>query len=319
MANAPKVSGASGASAPPARAASTVPARIAWNACPMAIAPEAQRVRVADRRPADPQVDRHVRCARPAEDGGGQRGRHGPHAAPHVVGVLLFAEGHAAECRADPDPGPRPRRGRHRSSPPAPTAMRAGHDRELAEAVQPSRALGVQVVLGLEVVDLRGELRGERRGIEAVDQPHRGAVGQHAGPQPVRPMPDGRHRTDAGHGHTSRLSCRRLRQRLHAAQCPPRDRVDELRADDLLRREAHRPAASAAPARDGCSRPSRRRAARSARRPAIPRVTPPVCVNSMVRWSGSGRWTASQRTGIGPRRAPMAKRRSPLEDGTRRT
>ena len=41
MAKAPKVSGASGASAPPARAASTVPARIAWKACPIAIAPEA--------------------------------------------------------------------------------------------------------------------------------------------------------------------------------------------------------------------------------------------------------------------------------------
>ncbi len=42
MAKAPKVSGASGASAPPAMATSTMPARIAWAAWPMAIAPDAQ-------------------------------------------------------------------------------------------------------------------------------------------------------------------------------------------------------------------------------------------------------------------------------------
>ena len=47
----------------------------------------------------------------------------------------------------------------------------------------------------------------------------------------------------------------------------------------------------------------------------MPRVTPPVWVNSIRRSSGSGRWIASQRTGIGPRRAPIAKRRSPLAAG----
>ena len=41
MANAPNVSGASGASAPPASATSTVPARIAASACPIAVAPDA--------------------------------------------------------------------------------------------------------------------------------------------------------------------------------------------------------------------------------------------------------------------------------------
>ena len=44
IANAPNVSGASGASAPPATATSTVPSRTAWNAWPMATAPDAHEL-----------------------------------------------------------------------------------------------------------------------------------------------------------------------------------------------------------------------------------------------------------------------------------
>ncbi len=55
MANAPKVRGASGASAPPARAASTTPSRTAWNAWPMAMAPEAHELALPTAGPRRPR------------------------------------------------------------------------------------------------------------------------------------------------------------------------------------------------------------------------------------------------------------------------
>ena len=54
-AKAPNVSGASGASAPPARARSTVPSRMAWKAWPMAIAPDAQELALPTDGPVRPR------------------------------------------------------------------------------------------------------------------------------------------------------------------------------------------------------------------------------------------------------------------------
>ncbi len=54
-ANAPKVSGASGASAPPASATSTEPSRTAWKACPMAVAPDAHEFALPTVGPVRPR------------------------------------------------------------------------------------------------------------------------------------------------------------------------------------------------------------------------------------------------------------------------
>ena len=52
--NAPKQSGASGASAPPASIASARPARIAWKASPTAIVPDAQLIALVTLGPERP-------------------------------------------------------------------------------------------------------------------------------------------------------------------------------------------------------------------------------------------------------------------------
>ncbi len=49
---------------------------------------------------------------------------------------------------------------------------------------------------------------------------------------------------------------------------------------------SRRPAASSTPARGGCSRPSRRRCGSNCQATSMPRVTPPVCVNSIRRCVG---------------------------------
>ena len=69
--------------------------------------PGRARVRVAHCRPGQAEVERHVAGARAAEHRERQRRRHPAHAARHEAGVLLLAERHAAERRADPDPGSR--------------------------------------------------------------------------------------------------------------------------------------------------------------------------------------------------------------------
>ena len=105
MAKAPRVSGASGASAPPATATSTIPERTAWKACPMAIAPDAHELAFPTAGPRTAQVDRHVARPGAPEDGRGERGRDRADATEHVRRVLLLAEGDAAQRRPDPDPG----------------------------------------------------------------------------------------------------------------------------------------------------------------------------------------------------------------------
>ena len=169
IAKAPNVSGANGASAPPAMATSTMPARIACAAWPMAIAPDAQEFALPYGRTADALVDRHVRCRRSAEDRRRQRRRDRAHAAGNVGLVLFLAEGDAAQRRSDPDPGAcRIARG------PRPARVVGGHPRghhgQLAEPVQASGPLPIEVVGRAEVVNLGRHSRGEGRRVEAVDR-----------------------------------------------------------------------------------------------------------------------------------------------------
>ena len=158
-----------------------------------------------------------------------------------------------------------------------------------------------------EVVDLGGDARRERRGVEAVDRLYRRAVRHDAAPQPVRAVPDRRDRPDPGHHDAPHAS--RLGERLHAAERATRDRLDELRSMNRGRDAAdERPAEVSSCSILTSTMPSASLVKVHAT--AMPRVTPPVCRNSSRRASGSGRTTASHRTGIWPRRAPMAKRRS---------
>ena len=99
--------GASGASDPPARAACTVPSRIAWNAWPMRRCRSAG-VRVADRRAGQAEVEGHVCWPRPTRIPRAPGRRHAAHSRSTNPACCLLAEATAAaSARADPDPGPR--------------------------------------------------------------------------------------------------------------------------------------------------------------------------------------------------------------------
>ena len=87
-ANAPKVSGARGASAPPARAASTVPSRMAWNAWPIAIAPEAHEFELPTAGPVIPRSSATLLAPAPPKTASASVGA--TPRTPRVVGVGIF-------------------------------------------------------------------------------------------------------------------------------------------------------------------------------------------------------------------------------------
>ena len=73
MAKAPKQSGASGASAPPASITSASPRTMARNASPIAIAPEAQLIPLVELGPVQPELDRDVAARGAGEHGERER------------------------------------------------------------------------------------------------------------------------------------------------------------------------------------------------------------------------------------------------------
>ena len=127
-------------------------------------------------------------------------------------------------------------------------------ERELAEAVQPSSRSGIHERQGIEVVDLRSDLRPERGWVEAVDGPDGGPAGLEPGPERIPPDADGCHHADtrdpdaplrnahAGSVASDRTSAgswsHRFGEVAKAAQRPCRDgsgepAVDETRQDGI--------------------------------------------------------------------------------------
>ena len=112
----------------------------------MAMAPDAHEFELPTVGPVSPRSMATLLRARAAEDGERQGRRHATHAARHVPGVLLLAEGDAAQRRADPDAGARPSSPRRAARPASSTAIRAAATDERAEAVEPPGAAGVEVM-----------------------------------------------------------------------------------------------------------------------------------------------------------------------------
>ena len=124
MAKAPKQSGASGASAPPAIMTSASPRTMARKPSPMAMAPGGAAHPVGGVGAGAAELDRDVAAGGAGEDGERQRGIHRARALGQEGVVVLLAVGHAAERGAHhgADPvGVLARRGR---APASASAMR---------------------------------------------------------------------------------------------------------------------------------------------------------------------------------------------------
>ena len=178
------------------------------------VANRAQRLAEGDRargtgvggrkdRPAQPKGDPDVRGRRAAEHRKGEIRCDRSDAAFQVPLVLALGVGDPAERAAEVNPeaigvraGPRRRRvGRD-----AGVAERElpGGEPEVAEPIELASGLRVHVVKRVEVVDLGGDLRAERRWIEPVDPLHRRSIRPDAGPHRVAPGPDRRDYAEAG-------------------------------------------------------------------------------------------------------------------------
>ena len=101
--NAPKTSGESGASTPPASAARTSPRAMARNASPIATVPDAHEFPLATVGPREAELDRNVARRRAAEHRDRKQRSDGrqPALAKHVV--LFVGEGEPAERRTEVD------------------------------------------------------------------------------------------------------------------------------------------------------------------------------------------------------------------------
>ena len=106
MSNAPKASGLSGISQPPAMAASTRPSRRSPSASPSATAPGRARVGGRQDRAADVEGDAEVGRRRAAEDREREVRGDLPDAPLEVALVLLLGVGDPAERGAEVDPDP---------------------------------------------------------------------------------------------------------------------------------------------------------------------------------------------------------------------
>ena len=158
----------------------------------------ARRARVGGRqdRAADVERDAEVGRRSATEDGQREIWCDLADALLEVALVLCLGVGDATERRAEVDPDPlrvRPAVGA-RGQPGVVERQASGDHPELAEAVELARGLGRHPGERVEVVHLGGDLRAERRRIEAVDPPDRGAwphagrPGTHRRPVPIGVM-----------------------------------------------------------------------------------------------------------------------------------
>ena len=107
--------------------------------------------------------------------------------------MLLLRVGDAAERRTEVDPDPLRRGGAAGSGDERGVLERQAtrHEPELAEPVELARGLGRHPGERVEVIDLGGDLRAERAGVEAVDAADGGPSRSEAGPERVPSGPDG--------------------------------------------------------------------------------------------------------------------------------
>jgi len=150
--------------------------------------------------PPDIEGDAEVRRRGATEHGQGQVRGDLPDALLQIPLVLGLGVGDAAQGRPEVDadafgiggPGDTGHEASvlHREAP--------GHQRELAEAVQLTRRPGVHPGQRIEVVDLSGDLRAERRRIEAVDAPHGRAPGTQSSAEGINAGPARGDQPDAG-------------------------------------------------------------------------------------------------------------------------
>ena len=200
MANAPKMSGASGASAPPASMTCASPRRISRNASPMANAPEAQELALVMFGPCSPSSIATLHEAAEPKTVSARIGSTPRMPAPLINAVLLLGKAQpaqrAAQVDARPARGPlsrvRPgvghrleRRRRRRT---------ANSGRACAPGAGPGGRAGRSRPPGRRPASGTG-------GVEAGDAPHRRLRPPQPGPEAVAPLPDGADHPQARHHH----------------------------------------------------------------------------------------------------------------------
>ena len=163
----PWVSGASGASAPPATATSTIPERTAWNAWPMATAPDAQELALPSAGPRMPRSIATLLAPAPPKTAVASVGATA-RTPQHIGRVLLLAEG---DIGAEPIQTPvRPSdRSASVKAGLADRAMRAAATESWLNRSSRRAAFASRWSLEHEVIDLGRDARREGRGVEAVD------------------------------------------------------------------------------------------------------------------------------------------------------
>ena len=107
--------------------------------------------------------------------------------------MLLLGVGDAAQRAAEIDPDPLRRRRSALAGPHARILERqlAGHEPELAEPIELAGRFRRHPGERVEVVDLGGDLRAERRRVEPIDPLDRRAAGPEAGPEARNPCAGG--------------------------------------------------------------------------------------------------------------------------------
>ncbi len=157
-------------------------------------------VRRREDRAADVEGDAEVRRRRSTEHGEREVRGDGPDAACEIALVLGLGVRDAAEGAAEIDPDAFPLRGAGNAGrePRVLERQPPGNQPELAEPLELPRGLRRHVVESVEVVDLGGDLRAERRWIEAVDPANRRSASPHAVPERHPARPDRRDDAETG-------------------------------------------------------------------------------------------------------------------------